>query len=228
MAQLSALYELSTAYLACRDVDSLLKTFAAQLGKSLGARAVLVWMGAEGEALRSGARWFEPGERFETVSEPVVEGLLVEMQKARGARRLPRNEVDAEVYQHLTETHRERVQSALYAPISISTGVAGVLEVLNKNSGEVTADDAALAEEAGRITGRLLDSLQAAERDQLGNLATVQRLTELYDISRIFNSTIELQELLPIVAEKILELCSGQACNIWLVDQVAHDLYFAQ
>ena len=40
----SALFELASVSLACRDQDTLLKTFAARVGATLGARAVFVWI----------------------------------------------------------------------------------------------------------------------------------------------------------------------------------------
>jgi hypothetical protein len=42
----SALFELASVALACRDQDTLLKTFAARVGATLGARAVFVWTDA--------------------------------------------------------------------------------------------------------------------------------------------------------------------------------------
>ena len=50
----SGLFELASVSLACRDQDTLLKTFVARVGATLGARAVFVWTngssskGAEG------------------------------------------------------------------------------------------------------------------------------------------------------------------------------------
>ena len=56
----------------------------------------------------------------------------------------------------------------------------------------------------------------------------MERLTALYDISRVFSSTLELSELLPIMAEKIRDILEAGACNIWLVESEAHELKFAQ
>jgi GAF domain-containing protein/biotin carboxyl carrier protein len=229
MKRLSALYELAISYYACRDVDSLLKTFASQLGANLEARAVFVWLSSDsGPEMVCRGRWVEPGERFEPAAQPVTEGLLAEMLEAEGARRLRREEVNPDMLVHLAETHRERVTAALYAPIPGCKGVEGVVEVLNKARGDFTPDDAVFVEEATQITGRALDSLQAIDQDRLAGLATVERLTALYDIGRAFNSTLELSDLLPVMAEKIYSLLGAQACNLWLVDPEQEDLYFAQ
>ncbi len=229
MEHLSALFELSTAYHPCRDIDALLKTFATHLARRLDAQAVLVWLRADAEQqLLCRGGWVEAGDRFEPVSERVTQGPLVEMLKETRARRLPQAEVDPNALLHLQKNQRGRVKTALYAPLLASRGVAGVIEILNKRSGDFTADDAIFLEEASRLTGRVLDTLRAAEQEHRSALATLERLTALYDISRIFNSTLELDDLLPIVAEKIRDILGAQACNLWLVDPEQHDLYCAQ
>jgi RND family efflux transporter MFP subunit len=229
MKRLSALYELAISYHACRDVDTLLKTLANHLGQHLEARAVFIWLCLDGgpEMVCRG-RWVETAERFEPVPQPVTEGLLAEMLEADGARRLSGEEVDPDALVHLTEIHRERVSTGLYAPIPGTRGREGVVEVLNTSHGEFTADDAVFLEEAAQITGQALDTLRAIEKERLAGLATVERLTALYDIGRAFNSTLELADLLPVMAEKIFSLLGAQACNLWLVDSQQEDLYFAQ
>lgn len=229
MEQLSALFELATAYHACRDVDALLKTFSAQVGPRLGAQGVLVWLLSETQDhLVCRSRWFEAGVRFETISEPVTEGVVAEMLEATRARRVPAKEIDADTLLHLAENDRGRVKTALYARLPGSKGALGVVEVLNKRGGDFSAEEAAFLEEASRMTGRALDTLHTLEEERRSGLATVERLTALYDISRIFNSTLELEDLLPVVADKIRDILGAQVSNLWLVDSAQHDLYFAQ
>jgi RND family efflux transporter MFP subunit len=229
MEQLSALFDLATSYHSCRDLDTLLKTFAAKLASQAGARSVLVWLaGADSEGLQCRARWGEAGERLDPVGEAVAEGMLAELLQATHARRLGGDEIDLESLVHLVKGHRERVRTALYAPIPGVRGAAGVVELLNKRSGQFTADDATFVEEACRITGPALETRESLEQERHSSLVTIERLTSLYDISRIFNSTLEVEGLLPVVAEKIGDIMGAQACNIWLPDAEAGDLYFAQ
>ena len=57
----SALYELASVSLACRDQDTLLKTFAARVGANLSARAVFIWTyDTASESLVCRTRWTEP------------------------------------------------------------------------------------------------------------------------------------------------------------------------
>lgn len=229
MEQLSALFELATAYHACRDVDALLKTFATQLAPRLGAQGVLVWLLADTQDhLACRGAWFEAGVRFEPTAEPVTEGIVAETLEATRARRVPAKEVNPDTLVHLAENDRARVKTALYAPLPGAKGTLGVVEVLNKRGGEFTADEAAFLEEASRLTGRALDTMQGLEQERRSGLETVERLTALYDISRIFNSTLELEDLLPVVADKMRDILGAQVSNLWLVDSEQHDLYFAQ
>lgn len=229
MEHSSTLFELATAYHTCPDLDSLLKALAAHLGARLGARSVLIWgLTESGEALICRVRWAEAGAGFEPTEEPVTEGILAEMLDAKRARRLGAKDLDPEALVHLGENDRERVKSALYAPLLAAAGSTGVVEVLNKRSGEFTPDDAVFLEEALRLTGPALDARRALEKEKQANLATIDRLTALYDIGRVFASTLELADLLPVVADKIRDILGAQACNLWLVDAEQNDLYFAQ
>ncbi len=228
MEQSTALFELSRTYLSTRDIDSLLKAFTGHVGPRLRARAVLVWLRAEEESpLTCRGGWFDVGERFEPASKPVEKGFLVDLLGATRARRLSAQEITPKVFAHLAPNDRERVRAALYAPLVSPKGVVGVVECLNKQ-GEFTADDAAYLEEVCRLTGPAFATHLLLEQDQRQQLATVERLTALYDIARIFNSTLELDALLPVVAEKIRDICGAQACNLWLIDPDANDLYLAQ
>jgi RND family efflux transporter MFP subunit len=42
-------------------------------------------------------------------------------------------------------------------------------------------------------------------------------LTQLYDLEKVFSSTLEMEELLPLIATKFLEILGCQAVNIWLL-----------
>ena len=228
MERLEALYELATSYHSCKDTESLLKAFARDLRARLGPQAVLVWLkdGAE-NGLHCREKSFAAGERIDPRPEGEANGLLTEVLESRGARRLGAAEKKARLLSHLEPAHRERVQTALYVSIPGASGPAGVAELLNKAGGEFTPEDGAYLEEAARMTGRALDAIRTAEADRNAQFETLERLTALYDIARIFNSTLELEDLCPIVTSKIRDILGAQACNLWLVSQDRETLAFA-
>jgi GAF domain-containing protein len=221
METTSALFELATVSLACRDRDTFLKNFSARIGAALGAKAVLVWTagpGAEEPGFVCRLCWAEPGERFTPVEEPVHDGLLSEASASASARRLSARELSSADYSHLEEASRRQVQSALYAAIPGTSGPEGIVEVLNKRSGQFTSDDALFLEEAARVAGQALTNFAGIESERQSNLAALERLTALYDLGRTFTSTLELSELLPVVAGKIRDILGAGACNLWLTE----------
>ena len=224
----AALFELASVSLACRDQDTLLKTVAARVGSVVGARTVLIWTGAPDPGLICRARWSDPGERINPEGTPVTEGILAEVSESGETRRLGAKQISADELSHLEDTSRGRVKSAVYAALPGGKQWQGVLEVLSKRSGEFTADDELFIEEASRLAGQALTNLEAIEGERSSHLATLDRLTALYDIGRTFTSTLELGELLPIVAEKIRALLGGGACNIWLMDSGSSELHLAR
>jgi GAF domain-containing protein len=233
METTSALFDLACVSLACRDQATLLKTFAARVGPTLGARGVLVWIAGPGdEQLVCRTRWTEPGDRFEPAGEVQDEGLLAEvyqsLSESGATRRVAAREIVPDDLSHLEEASRTRVRCALYASLPGAQGPEGIVEVLNKRAGEFTAEDAHFLEEASRLAGQALTNLGAIERERHTQLATLERLTALYDLGRTFTSTLELGELLPIMAGKIRDILSAGACNLWLVDSGSHELHLAQ
>jgi RND family efflux transporter MFP subunit len=223
----AALFELASVSLACRDQDTLLKTVAARVAAAVGARAVLIWIGTPDPGLMCRSRWSDPGERITPSDGPISEGLIVEVCESRETRRLGAKQIDAGDLSHLDESSRGRVKSAVYAPLPGGRVWQGVLEVLGKRSGEFTAEDALFIEEASRLAGQALTNLEAIEQERSSHLATLDRLTALYDIGRTFTSTLELAALLPIVAEKIRAILSAGACNIWLMDVASQEMHLA-
>ena len=225
----SALFELASISLACRDQDTLLKTFAARVGTTLGARAVLVWTtNGTAEELLCRMRWTEPGERLHPTELPVTGGTLAILYQSAATRRLPAREIAPEDLEHLDEFSRTRVKSALYSSLPGAQRPEGVVEVLNKRTGDFTAEDAHFLEEACQLAGRALTNLGAIEQERQSQLATLERLTALYDLGQTFTSTLELEELLPIVAGKIRDILGAGACNLWLASPDGQELNLAK
>ena len=226
----SALLELAGVSLACRDRETLLKTFAARLGSELQARVVLIWLAVKDEnGFSCRARWAESGERLTPVPETINEGLLSELSEdGASARRYSSAEIDPEQLLHLEESQRGKVKTAVYVNLHGADGISGAVEVLNKKSGEFTQQDVTFLEQASRLAGQALSNLDAADTERQAQFGALERLTSLYDLSRIFNSTLELHDLLPIIASKVRDMLYAQACNIWLVDSAAGNLQLAQ
>lgn len=224
----AALFELASVSLACRDQDTLLKTVAARVGAAVSARAVLIWLATDDSGLVCRGRWADTGERIQPERGPVDGGVLAEVHENGETRRAGGKQISAEMLLHLDDASRGRVKAAVWAALPGGKKWQGVLEVLGKRSGEFTAEDELFIEEASRLCGQALTNLESIEGERTAQLATLDRLTALYDIGRTFTSTLELGDLLPVVAEKIRSLLGGAACNIWLMDASTSELHLAQ
>src|ERR1700734_3373206 len=232
METFSALFELASVSLACRDQDTPLKTFAARVGSTLGARAVFVWTNGasskDAEGLVCRTRWNEAGERLPPLGEDVSEGLPRQVYESEETRRVNSKEIAAEDFEHLDEPSRARVKSAIVVSLPGAQRAEGVLQVLNKRAGRFTPEDAPFLEEASRLAGSALTNLEAIETERQTQLFTLERLTALYDLGRTFTSTLELGVLLPVVAGKIRDIMGAGACLVWLADPGSQDLYLAK
>ncbi|HEY4492761.1 MAG TPA: GAF domain-containing protein, partial [Acidobacteriota bacterium] len=62
-------------------------------------------------------------------------------------------------------------------------------------------------------------NMRGHEEQSRQQLNAITRLTLLYDISQIFNSTLELNQLLPIITEKIRDILDAETCTIWFVNE---------
>lgn len=67
------------------------------------------------------------------------------------------------------------------------------------------------------VAASALAASQAYERERNNSLNSLTRLTQFYDIEKVLSSTLEMDELLPIIGSKMREMLECQAVNVWLV-----------
>jgi RND family efflux transporter MFP subunit len=69
-------------------------------------------------------------------------------------------------------------------------------------------------EQAAPALGRALRS----ERKTVGMLHAIERLTNLYDLSKAFGSTIDLEELSMLVVRKAADFATAEVASLWTLD----------
>lgn len=231
MQMMSELLELASVALACRDPDTLLKTLSSRAGTALDARAALVWLNnPQTRKLVCRATWSDPGEaRLLAHLNGVGKiGILEEVCKSEKSKRLCASDLGNAKLIHLNDDFRAHLTSALYVPLAATYGASGVIEILNKRTGVFTDEDVQFLEAAGRLAVQAIKNLQVLEEGRETQLAALERLTALYDLGRTFTSTLELGELLPVVARKIRDILGADTCNVWLLRSDSGDLYLAE
>lgn len=85
----------------------------------------------------------------------------------------------------------------------------------------------ALLEEFLPDAAAALDQAQRAERKTAGHLHAIERLTNLYDLTKAFGSTIDLGELSAIVARKTADLTGAEVASFWTLDAEAGEVGLA-
>jgi RND family efflux transporter MFP subunit len=123
-------------------------------------------------------------------------------------------ELRREDYPHIDT--RKTLVSLCYVPLLHNDSLIGALEILSFEE-ELTneAIDALLP--AAGVAGVSIASAQSYENERHGTLSSITRVTQLYDLEKVFSSTLEMDELLPLIASKFSEILTCQAVNIWLL-----------
>lgn len=120
-----------------------------------------------------------------------------------------------EDYAHLHVA--QTVVSIGYLPLLAHEEVAGALEVLTFRQPLLPTDVEALSP----LLRIALPAILAAEgnADQNENLLdSVRRLTQLYDLEKSLNSTLDLDHVTGLIPRKVLPMLSCEAVHLWLFD----------
>src|SRR5271169_1966435 len=120
-----------------------------------------------------------------------------------------------EQYSHLNV--RRTIASLVGLPMLAGDELVGAIEVLSFDAPIHESSLPPLVELA-RLSGLGLAAGSAYESERNTSLESITRLTQLYDLERTFNSTLEMEDLLPLVTSKYQELRNVQAVNLWMVD----------
>lgn len=172
------------------------------------------------------------GKEFQCVHSPEgasVEGrsvgkntegdLLIEALAGDEPRVFEGRRLTEETLRHLKWDSREPPATLTIVPLRYRGRSVGALEAAGPapEPGSPLAD-ASLLTETGSLLGSSFSLLRSHEGRGLGQLEAITRLTQLYDIGRSFNSTLELEELLPLVANRVANIVQAEQCNVWLVE----------
>jgi RND family efflux transporter MFP subunit len=119
-----------------------------------------------------------------------------------------------EEYAHLNI--RRTLQCLVCMPLLANGSPVGAVEVLSFGSllGDGIVDE---LEPLSEIAGQALVASLAYESERHDSLSSITRVTQLYDVEKVFNSTLEIDQLLPLLGSKKREILHCSAVNIWLV-----------
>jgi RND family efflux transporter MFP subunit len=206
---------LSTQLLAEQEVVPRARVFARFVAELLPDSAVSVYtLGRSGQELFWVPRATVGEATVRGQAIPSGSGLLGQMAENGEAILRGATELRREDYPHVDAP--KTLLSLCYIPLIHQQHITGALEILA--FGEAISYDAveALVPAAG-VAATALGTAQAYEEERHGTLSSISRLTQLYDLEKVFSSTLEMEELLPLIGAKFSEILECQGVNIWLL-----------
>jgi RND family efflux transporter MFP subunit len=208
-AELSALAELAL----CENLSQTSGWAARWSSTMTGADATLLWapdtvnplflcIGASGEGV----------EKLLRRSAPRETGFVHDLVRDRQALVLAGDELTAP--DPFVRGIPSSLRACLAIPLEAEGLVVGLLALFFE---EMPDADTALArlerflEQAAPALGRALRS----ERKTVGMLHAIERLTNLYDLSKAFGSTIDVDELSQLIVRKAADFITAEAASLW-------------
>jgi RND family efflux transporter MFP subunit len=123
-------------------------------------------------------------------------------------------QLQREDYPHIDT--RKSLLSLCYIPLLHNDSLLGALEILSFEE-ELTNEAIEALLPAAGVAAISIASAQSYESERHSTLSSITRLTQLYDLEKVLSSTLEMDELLPLIASKFSEILACQAVNIWLL-----------
>jgi transcriptional regulator with GAF, ATPase, and Fis domain len=120
-----------------------------------------------------------------------------------------------EDYAHLHVTRT--VGSLAYLPLLNDGQLVGVIEIVAFAEASTPEGLAKLAPLAQLGVPALL-AAEEGERQSQNLLNSIHRLTQLYDLEKSLNATLELDEVIAMTPEKTVAMLECQAMHLWLFD----------
>ena len=207
--------ELAMALLSASEVVPRARLIAQQVAELVPGSGVVVYV-----VDRSGEPVWAPkataGEvAFEEPTLPLDSGTLGALNQKRELVLFSGSRLRREQYSHLNV--RRTLVSLVGLPMLEGEELVGAIEVLTFDT---PIHDSSLPQlvEVARLGALGLSAGLSYESERNANLESITRLTQLYDLERTFNSTLEMESLLPLITGKYRELLNVQAVNLWMVE----------
>jgi GAF domain-containing protein/multidrug efflux pump subunit AcrA (membrane-fusion protein) len=207
--------ELSTQLLGEQEVVPRARVFAKFVASLLAESAVSVYtLGSDGLASFWVPRATVGEATVHDQAIPCDSGSIASLKEDPSAVLRLGDEIKREDYPHIDT--RKTLLSLCYLPLIHNENLIGALEILSFE--EALSGDAIEAlQPAAGVAATAIATAQTYEEERHGTLSSITRITQLYDLEKVFSSTLEMEELLPLIGSKFKEILECQAVNIWLL-----------
>jgi RND family efflux transporter MFP subunit len=130
-------------------------------------------------------------------------------------------DLQREDYAHLDI--RRTVTALAYVPLLVDEVLFGAIELVSYEQRFPEAMLEALHQVA-ELASPALAAARSYESERNASLHSISRVTQMYDLEKVFNSTLEMDELLGIVAKKFQDVMGVQGVNLWMVSNDSLEL----
>lgn len=207
--------DLAMALLSSSEVVPRARLIAQQVAELVPDSGVVVYV-----LDRSGEPVWTPkataGEvAFEEPQIPLEAGTLGALNEKQAPVLFSGARLRREQYSHLHV--RRTLVSLAGIPVMAGDELVGAIEVLTFDAPLQESQLVPLVELA-RLAALGLSAGLVYESERNTSLESITRLTALYDLERSFNSTLEMDNLLPLITSKYQDLLKVQGVNLWLVE----------
>ena len=204
------------ALLSERELTPRARIIARQVSELLPEAAVAVYAVENQEAPAWRLKAYIGEISLDSAEVPLESGTLGAVADQRRILQFEAASLTREEYAHLDV--RQSVSSLAYVPILLEHSLLGCIEIVSFDAplpATVLESLAPLAECAALGINTAL----AYEAERNAGLQSITRLTQLYDIEKVFNATLEMQHLWPLICSKVQELTDATGVNLWMVDK---------
>jgi RND family efflux transporter MFP subunit len=210
---------LARSLMTASDLADLLRQLASAAREAIGADWAGVWIYERRgksysleHSLPDGA--FSPvvkraGRRGDLLAEAVArKGLVVR----RG------EEIDEPMLEHLDAAGRPPVREVFCVPFTLESDRLGLLELVRESPSapEEHLGQARFLSACASLASSAAVSIVQARAGRESQLAAINRLMQLYDVSQVFHATLERDALLPVIADRVGLILDAPLCRIWL------------
>jgi RND family efflux transporter MFP subunit len=197
--------------LAEREVTPRAQVIAQEAAALLAGCAANVYLYNADES----PKWLVKGRVGEAAVEESYEAAtLARLAETRKPLLFSGGSLAREHYAHLDV--RRTIASLAYVPIQLDDVLIGAIEAISFDRA-LDENDIEAVSELTALSALALGTGLAYENERNNNLDSITRLTQLYDVEKVFNSTLQMSELMPIICAKVRELLNTRAVNLYMV-----------
>ena len=124
-------------------------------------------------------------------------------------------EFEREDYAHVNVSRS--VSSLAYLPLLAQERLVGAIEIL-AFTGALSSADLAVLIPVAQVAGPAILAAEEFERQRQDLLDSVHRMSQLYDLEKSLNATLEINEVSALAPEKAVAMLGCQAVHLWLFE----------